>query len=163
MPLRWHAETEKWSGLRAVPVEFTQRSGQGIRHKIGRTQDDRLYPLLAAHREESIARVIRELTAHRPAAAPIAPCRFLLPQPEDATREALTLYHRHLLTGSRQERSADGRTLRYLDHCENHYLLATAYAALAELLLPGRATGAGAPSLGTIHPLPHRPNRRLEG
>ncbi len=44
-----------------------------------------------------------------------------------------------LLAGARQERSADGRTLRYLDKCENHFLLATAYAALAELLAPTRA------------------------
>ena len=48
----------------------------------------------------------------------------------------LDLYERHLLAGARQERSADGRTLRYLDKCENHFLLATAYAALAELLAP---------------------------
>jgi len=47
----------------------------------------------------------------------------------------LELYERHLLAGARQERSADVRTLRYLDHCENHFLLATAYAALAESLV----------------------------
>ena len=38
-------------------------------------------------------------------------------------------------------------TLRYLDKCENHFLLATAYAALAELLAPSagetRHGGAG--------------------
>ena len=68
--------------------------------------------------------------------------RFLLPTATahtcDGTRGVLDLYERHLLAGARQERSADGRTLRYLDKCENHFLLATAYAALAELLAPMR-------------------------
>jgi hypothetical protein len=65
--------------------------------------------------------------------------RFLLPTATDETRAVLDLYERHLLAGARQERSADGRSLRYLDKCENHFLLATAYAALAELLAPIRA------------------------
>jgi len=59
--------------------------------------------------------------------------------PTEESQAALDLYERHLLAGARQERSADGRTLRYLDKCENHFLLATAYAALAELLMPTRA------------------------
>ena len=62
--------------------------------------------------------------------------RFFLPARTDATRDVLDLYERHLLAGARQERSADGRSLRYLDKCENHFLLATAYAALAELIAP---------------------------
>jgi len=48
----------------------------------------------------------------------------------------LDVYERHLLAGARQERSSDGKSLRYLDKCENHFLLATAYAALAEKLAP---------------------------
>jgi len=129
-------------------VEFTQREGQGVRHKVARTQEGRISPLLAAHRDESIARVIGELTGGGSlesgllvegadgVATRAAGARFLLPTATDATRAVLDLYERHLLAGSRQERSADGRTLRYLDKCENHFLLATAYAALAELLAP---------------------------
>ncbi len=148
--LSWHAASEKWRNARCAAVEFTQREGQGLRHKLARTQDGRLYPLLAAHRDETIQRVVRELlppdgahprlleradgTAER-----IAAQRFLLPTATEETRATLDLYERHLLAGARQERSADGRTLRYLDRCENHFLLATAYAALAELLAPMRA------------------------
>ena len=62
LPLRWHAASERWENVRCLPVEFTQREGQGVRHKVARTQEGRIYPLLAAHRDESIARVIGELT-----------------------------------------------------------------------------------------------------
>jgi len=148
--LHWHAASETWRNARCAAVEFTQREGQGLRHKLARTQEGRLYPLLAAHRDETIERVVRELlppdgahprlldradgTTER-----ISAQRFILPMPTDETRATLDLYERHLLAGARQERSADGRTLRYLDKCENHFLLATAYAALAELLAPARA------------------------
>jgi hypothetical protein len=153
-PLQWHAASEKWQNVRCAAVEFTQREGQGLRHKLARTQDGRLYPLLAAHRDETIQRVVQELLPPDGAhprlleradgtAEQIPAQRFLLPTATahacDGTRGVLDLYERHLLAGARQERSADGRTLRYLDKCENHCLLATAYAALAELLAPMRA------------------------
>ena len=148
--LQWHAASERWRNVRCAAVEFTQREGQGLRHKVARTQDGRIYPLLAAHRDETIERVVQELlppdgahprlldradgTVER-----ISSQRFVLPMATDETRGTLDIYERHLLAGARQERSADGRTLRYLDKCENHFLLATAYAALAELLAPSRA------------------------
>ena len=149
--LSWHAASEKWRNVRCAAVEFTQREGQGLRHKLGRTQDGRLYPLLAAHRDETIDAVVQELLPPDGAhprlleqadgtAVQISTPRFLLPTATDETRSVLDVYERHLLAGARQERSADGRTLRYLDKCENHFLLATAYAALAELLAPARAT-----------------------
>jgi hypothetical protein len=145
LPLRWLASAERWENVRCLPVEFTQREGAGVRHKVARTQDGRIYPLLATHREESIARVIGELTSREDGvlmesadgvASREAGPRFLLPTATEATRSVLDLYERHLLAGSRQERTADGKSLRFLDKCENHFLLATAYAALAELLTP---------------------------
>ena len=148
--LRWHATSERWQNVRCVPVEFTQREGQGLRHKLARTQDGRLYPLLAAHRDETIQRVIQELLPPNEthprlleradgSTLLIPSQRFLLPQATEESRAILDLYERHLLAGARQERSSDGRTLRYIDKCENHFLLATAYAALAELLAPTQA------------------------
>jgi hypothetical protein len=147
LPLQWQAARGQWLNVRCAPVEFTQREGQGLRHKVARTQDGRIYPLLAAHRDESIGRVIAELLPpgdEQPrlaengdgTATSLASPRFLLPEPTEESREVLALYERHLLAGSRQERSSDGKTLRYLDKCENHFLLATTYAALAELLAP---------------------------
>jgi hypothetical protein len=163
LPLQWQAAHGQWLNVRCAPVEFTQREGQGLRHKVARTQDGRIYPLLAAHRDESIARVIAELlppengqprvleNADGTGTALVAP-RFLLPEPTEESREVLALYERHLLAGSRQERSADGKSLRYLDQCENHFLLATAYAALAELLAP--AAPGSELVMPSFHPLP---------
>jgi hypothetical protein len=177
LPLQWNGARERWLNVRCAPVEFTQREGQGLRHKLARTQDGRLYPLLAAHRDETIERVIAELVAPGGAqprltenadgtAASLPAPRFLLPAPTEESRAVIDLYERHLLSGARQERSADGRTLRYLDRCENHFLLATAYAALAELLAPGPAeTRMVVPS---FRPLPSpraraRQERKVEG
>jgi hypothetical protein len=174
LPLTWHAASEKWQNVRCAPVEFTQREGQGLRHKVARTQDGRIYPLLGAHRDESIERVVSELQgedsrlleqADGTAVALKAP-RFLLPTATEESRAVLNLYERHLLAGARQERSADGRTLRYLDKCENHFLLATAYAALAELLAPGRPEDRIV--MPAFRPLPSargraRQERRVEG
>ena len=143
----WHERSETWRNVRCMAVEFTQREGQGLRHKLARTQEGRLYPLLAANRDETIERVVQELLPPgvgdarlielpdgTAAAAPTQ--RYFLPTATDETRGVLDLYERHLLAGARQERSADGKSLRYLDKCENHFLLATAYAALAELIAP---------------------------
>jgi hypothetical protein len=162
LPLRWQASAERWENARCLPVEFTQREGQGIRHKVARTQEGRLYPLLAAHRDETIARIIGELTGANAGtlienpdgtATRATGPRFLLPTPTDETRSVLDLYERHLLAGARQERSNDGRTLRYLDKCENHFLLATAYAALAELIAPPHAVPDAGPRLPAFRPL----------
>ena len=132
-----------------MAVEFTQREGQGLRHKLARTQEGRLYPLLAANRDETIERVVQELLPpgvgdarliENPdgTAATVPTQRFFLPKATDETRGVMEVYERHLLAGARRERTHDGKTLRYLDKCENHFLLATAYAALAELLVPQR-------------------------
>jgi hypothetical protein len=167
--LHWHAASEQWQNVRCAAVEVTQREGQGLRHKLARTQDGRLYPLLAAHRDETIRRVVRELLPPDGAdprlsdradgtAEQVRAPRFLLPTASNETRATLDLYERHLLAGARQERSSDGRTLRYLDKCENHFLLATAYAALAELLAPMRAEARAAPP--AFRPMPRARGRR---
>ena len=168
LPLCWQAASERWLGVRCAPVEFTQREGQGLRHKVARTQDGRLYPLLGAHRDESIQRVISELwpageageirVIDRPDGTPALRTgpRFRLPRATQESRGVLDLYERHLLAGSRQEPAAHGRALRYLDQCENHFLLATAYAALAELLSPPRATADEPNPLPAFRTIPER-------
>jgi hypothetical protein len=143
----WHEGTQRWRNARAMAVEFSVREGGGLRHKYAQTQEGRAYPLLAANRDETIERVVQELLPpgvgdprlrERPdgTAERIPTQRFFLPAKTEATREVLDLYERHLLAGARQERDGSGRALRYLDKCENHFLLATAYAALAELVAP---------------------------
>jgi hypothetical protein len=168
----WHEGSERWRNVRAMAVEFTQREGAGLRHKLARTQEGRVYPLLAAHRDETIQRVVQELLPpgvgdarlleHADGTAARIPTqRFWLPKATEETRGVLDVYERHLLAGARQERGADGKSLRYLDKCENHFLLATAYAALAELLAPRRAKGAALdPQRPVFRGLP--PARRLQ-
>jgi hypothetical protein len=168
----FHEPTQRWRHVRAMAVEFTQREGQGLRHKYAQTQEGRAYPLLAANRDETIERVVQELLppgvgdsrlVENPdgTATQAATPRFLLPAKTDATRDVLDLYERHLLAGARQER--DGNALRYLDKCENHFLLATAYAALAE----GIAPIGGEPHyvVPMIRPVPRTQprNRSLDG
>jgi len=141
----WHEPSQKWRHIRAMAVEFTQREGAGLRHKLGLTQEGRAYPLLAANRDETIERVVQELlppgvgdprlVENPDGTASAAPTqRLFLPAKTEATRDVLDLYERHLLSGARTER--DSKVRRYLDKCENHFLLATAYAALAELVAP---------------------------
>ncbi len=123
----WRYEHGAAGGCRAAAVEFTLKEGQGVKQKPGLTQDGKLYPLIACNREETIARVIDELTA------PNDP-RFLLPQRTAQLPPILATYEQHLLSGSRQERGSDGKSMHFVDKCENHFLLATAYAALAQRL-----------------------------
>jgi hypothetical protein len=170
--LTWHEPTQKWRNVRAMAVEFTQREGAGLRHKFAQTQEGRAYPLLAANRDETIERVVQELLPPGVGdprlvenadgtAAQVPTQRFFLPAKTEATRDVLDLYERHLLAGARQERAADGRSLRYLDKCENHFLLATAYAALAELVAP--RGGEPAPVVPMFRPVARAPERALIG
>jgi hypothetical protein len=124
---RWDESAQLWRYLRAGAVEFTLREGQGVHHKAGLTQDGERYPLIACNREETIARVIESFHSDN---GPL----FLLPERNAQTPPILATYEQHLLAGSRMERAADGKSMRYVDHCENHFLLATAYAALAQRL-----------------------------
>jgi hypothetical protein len=159
----WHEPTQKWRHVRAMAVEFTQREGAGLRHKFAQTQEGRAYPLLAANRDETIERVVQELlppgvgdprlVEHPDGTAAAAPTqRFFLPAKTEATRDVLDLYERHLLAGARTER--EGKVRRYLDKCENHFLLATAYAALAELIAPpgGEPPGPVVPMFQRVAP-----------
>ena len=93
--------------------------GQGLRQKVARTQEGRIYPLLGAHRDESIQRVVSELQgeesrlleqADGTAVALTAP-RFLLPTATEESRAVLNLYERHLLAVSAAgaERGRPGR------------------------------------------------------
>jgi len=151
----WDEAAAMWRYLRAATVEFTLREGQGIRQKPGVTQDGAQYPLIACHREETIARVIADLQR------PNGP-RFLLPQRTAQMPPILATYEQHLLSGSRQERSADGKSLHYVDKCENHFLLATAYAALARQLDVSESATV-TPGFGRVHVNVRNGGRTIEG
>ncbi|MEM1057927.1 MAG: hypothetical protein AAGK14_01655 [Verrucomicrobiota bacterium] len=260
--LVWDGPHASWRGLRAAAVEFTQRAGAGLRHKLARTQDGLVYPLLAANRGESIQRVVNDLltaeegvidvrtpgAAARTEPALLLPCKcassrerttpfavgdnggdqvsatgggrsfrsathsrsisgggkigagarsagqdarrgtrdarapdFKAPSnyaqdeeyPSEPDATILATLDEHLLTGSRREPSRDGRSLRFVGRCENHLLLALAYAKLAERLAASESALAAAlaPSPGGFHPLggktatilARRQDRRADG
>ena len=164
----WHEPAQKWRNLRAMAVEFTQREGAGLRHKYAQTQEGRAYPLLAANRDETIDRIVQELlppgvgdprlVENPDGTAASAPTqRFFLPAKTETTRDVLDLYERHLLAGARTER--DGKQMHYLTKCENHFLLATAYAALAELIAPPGGDPP-APAVQMFRPAPRTAQER---
>lgn len=135
--LVWDGERSQWRGLRAATVEFSLKDGQGIRHKLGRTQDGRLYPVIQTSRDETIQRVIDDLLTADEGIIDLvgdqlrtAPA-FRLPRNEPGSPAVADLYTRHLMSGSRKEIDDKGQP-HFVDKVENHFLLSSAYARLAE-------------------------------
>ena len=136
--LVWDGPNVRWRGLRAAAVEFTLKDSQGVKHKLGITQDGRYYPLIQCHRDETIQRVVNEFLTAEEGVIDVRDGRLRteplmrLPRREPGAPAILEVFDRHLLTGSRKERDEKGKANSFVDHCENHFLLADAYSALAE-------------------------------
>lgn len=145
--LVWDGPNVKWLGLRAAVVEFALREGQGIRHKLGVTQEGKFYPVIQCNRDESIQGVIHDLLTPKEGIVQVingvkreVPS-LLLPLKEAGAPVAVEMLGNHFLTGSKRERNKDGGSESYVDHVENHFLLGATYARLAEML-GGSATKA---------------------
>jgi hypothetical protein len=136
--LIWDGAAKRWTGLKAACVEFSAKPGDGIVHDIRWTQEGRFYPVIQANRDETIQRVINEfLTAEEGFTQVVdgklrAVPAYLLPERGAGSPPVLETYEAHLLAGSRKVRDAKGRDEHFIDGVENHFLLSTAYAALAE-------------------------------
>lgn len=143
--LQWSGAEGRWLGLRCAVVAFTKKKrGAGISQgfdqfeKAGRNV---FVPLIECNRFETIDRVVREfLTPTENVSEVIQPSAgktfirvdpaLRLPRKMPGAPRVLDLLDEHLLTGSeREEESGD-----YVDKCENHFLLADAYSALAETI-----------------------------
>ncbi|MGD0058412.1 MAG: hypothetical protein ABSD58_03250 [Verrucomicrobiia bacterium] len=151
--LTWDGRTERWRGLRCAAVEFSLKTGKGIQHKLGITQDGLFYPIIACNRDETIERVVNELltasegvievvetAGHNP---PLYPLRggerrlrtepaIRLPARTAGSPKIIETFDAHVIAGSRRDRDADGNAEHFVDGCENHFLLSNAYSALAE-------------------------------
>ena len=145
--LMWDGERERWTGVKCAAVEFTLKDAQGIRHKLGKTQDGLFFPLIACNRNETIQRVVNELLTAEEGVIEVidgklrlAPIMHL-PRRGPGAPKVLETLDSHLLVGSRKLKDDAGKEDHFVDQCENHFLLADAYSGLAER--DGLARGLG--------------------
>jgi hypothetical protein len=136
--LTWDGPNQRWRGLRCAAVEFTLKEGKGVNHKLGITQDGLFYPVIACNRDETIERVVNELLTAGENVIEVIGGKLRttpslrLPARTAGSPKILETFDAHIIAGSRRERDASGRAEHFVDGCENHFLLGTAYAALAE-------------------------------
>jgi hypothetical protein len=138
--LRWNAELGKWQGLKCFVVRFDKNQvGSGIEHGFDVFEQGghtKFVPLIRCNRQDAIDRVVREFLtpsegvteyyAGRPRELPA----MLLPM--TGTNKIVERLAEQLVLGSEREKLDDGTKGDYLKACENHFLLADAYSALAE-------------------------------
>lgn len=135
--LVWDGEAGLWRGLKAAVVEFALREGEGVRHKLGKTQEGKLFPVIQCNRDETIAGVVQELLTPKEGIVHVIDGKarqdplLRLPQVGLGAPVAAELLGSHFLTGSKKEVKDSGEQ-HYVDNCENHFLLSAGYARLAE-------------------------------
>lgn len=167
--LAWDGPGNRWRGLRAAVVEFALKDGQGVRHKLGITQEGKLYPVIQCNRDESIQGVINELLTleeglvhviqGKPREWPI----LRLPSVATGAAPASEILGQHFLAGAKKERNEKTGEEHFVDGIENHYLLSATYARLAESI-GGRATAARIPmpkALGHVRGRAGRASRAI--
>jgi len=154
--LHWNGSKEIWTGLKCAAVEFTGKPGTGIRQQCRLTPaNNSVYPVIACNRDEAIGAVIDELlTADdgyqqldaegKLRTEPV----WLLPEDLPGSQAIIRTLHDHILSGSRKVKDKDGKEEHFIDKVENHLLLASTYARLAETV----ADQCGQHRTGIVHP-----------
>lgn len=161
--LTWNGNTETWTGLRAAMVRFTQnKPGQGIVHSADSFPDAdgvvKFVPVIQWNRDEAIDHVVREFLTPEEGVEDISGgCvrlepAMLLPQLASAP-EVLEDLRGQLMRGSEREVEDDGKPGGYKKNISNHYLLADAYSAIAEMVCS--FAPAGGPVGSNIAMRPH--------
>jgi hypothetical protein len=158
--LTWDGRHSRWLNLKCAVVRFTKNKlGAGIEQSLvffeegGQTK---FVPCIACNRFETIDRVVREFLT--PAEGVFEVVDFgrggsssssssssrvretpgmLLPRMTPGPRPMLEAVEAHLITGSERAREADGTMGEYVAGCENHFLLADGYSALAAIVCGG--------------------------
>ena len=137
----WEGERKVWSGLKCAAVEFTGKPGCGITQACRITPaNETVYPVIACNRDEAIEMVINELLTAAEGIQTVDPVTgklrseplWLLPADLPGALPVVSLLQKHILAGSCKELNANGRDTNYKDKIENHLLLASTYARLAE-------------------------------
>lgn len=145
--LTWNGERGRWENLKCAVVAFTKKNiGAGITHTFDRFDKDgkkMFVPWIQCNRFETIDRAVKEfLTPSENVADMVKPpigdpyIRTLpamrLPRRGPGAPIILEVLDNHLLVGSEREQEEGGEPGDYRDKCENHFMLADAYSALAE-------------------------------
>ena len=138
--LRWSAGRKEWLGLRCAAVEFTGKPGSGIVQACRLTPDNRsVYPVISCNRDEAIDMAVFELLTADEGVAQVGDDGklrtdplWLLPADAPGAQPAVALLHSHILCGARKVRDENGKDDHWIDNVENHLLLASTYARLAE-------------------------------
>jgi hypothetical protein len=137
--LAWDGNKGRWKNLRCAVVRFDKKQeGAGIEHGFDQFDEGGLkkfVPLIKCNRQDSIDRVVRELltpeegvTEYFENVMRVEPATLL---PRRGV-EMIDTVASHFIVGSERERKDNGDIGDYVDGCENHFLLANAYSALAE-------------------------------
>ena len=146
--LSWDGSRQQWRGLKCAVVRFSKKQlGMGIEQgavEFTEGGQTKFVPLIACNRFESIDRVVKEfLTPAENVIEVVAvdgkrsvrqsPTMRLPLRPAGAPG-ILEALDEHLLAGSqRAKEDKTGELGDYVDKCDNHFLLADAYSALAEV------------------------------
>ena len=149
--LTWDGKNARWLNLKCAVVRFTKaKLGAGIEQTIvffeegGQTK---FVPCIACNRFETIDRVVREFLTPSEGVVEVVKGKvretpaMLLPRMTPGHPPILDAVEAQLITGSEREKEEDGTLGDYVDGCENHFLLADGYSALASLICAGNKTG----------------------
>jgi len=158
--LTWDGHSARWRNLKCAVVRFDKKKlGMGIEHDFDRFEEggfEKFVPLISCNREETIDRAVREFLTPEEGVNEVVSGRIrilpsmLLPMGAQPIIETLK---RHIVSGSEREREEDGSLGDYKDKIDNHFLLANAYSALAEII--GEIKGHGGALGANIAMRPH--------
>lgn len=145
--LAWDGRAGRWLNLRCAIVRFSRsKLGAGVVQSFAEFEEGgqtKFVPLIECNRFESIDRVVREFLTPTENVVEIVNGEvrsnpaMLLPRKNPAT-PVVDQVSAHIVSGSEREKEEDGSLGDYVDQCENHFLLADAYSALAELIAETR-------------------------
>jgi len=146
--LRWNGNRKRWEGCHCFVVEFTKRNiGAGISHGFDQFEKgghQMFVPKISCNRFESIDRAVREFLTPGENVSEVIQVAggknrirmqpaMRLPRQGAGSPKVLETLDNHLLVGSERAEAANGEPGDYVDKVENHFLLADAYSALAEI------------------------------
>lgn len=147
--LAWDGRNQRWLNLKCAVVRFSKNKlGAGIEQRAAEFDEGgqrKFVPMIECNRFETIDRAVREFLTPAENVIEVVEVSgkkavrtdpaMLLPRQVPGAPGVLETLSAHLLTGSqRAKEEKTGELGDYVDGCDNHFLLADAYSALAEVI-----------------------------